>query len=156
MIRPALLVPLLALGLSAAVPAQTTYRWVDAHGQVHYSDRPPPPEIQELEARRFAAPPPDPTLSYTLRKLTADFPVTLYTASNCGDLCDSARSLLGSRGIPYTEFPLANQADLAAYRERFGVPEQVPSLSVGSAQFKGFEPGAWNRLLNDVGYPKAP
>lgn len=156
MTRSALLVPLLALGLSAAVAAQTTYRWVDAQGQVHYSDQPPPQEIQELEARRFAAQPPTPTLSYTLRKLTADFPVTLYTAGDCGDLCASARSLLNSRGIPYTELPLANQADLAAYRERFGVPEQVPSLSVGSAQLKGFEPGAWNKLLSDVGYPKAP
>ena len=77
MIRPALLVPLLALGLSASVSAQTTYRWVDAQGQVHYSDQPPPPEIQQLEARRFAAPAPDTTLSYTLRKLAADFPVTL-------------------------------------------------------------------------------
>ena len=156
MIRPALLVPLLALGLSASVSAQTTYRWVDAQGQVHYYDQPPPPEIQQLEARRFAAPAPDTTLSYTLRKLAADFPVALYTAANCGDLCATARSLLTARGIPFTEMPLASQADLAAYRARFGVPEQVPSLSVGSSQLKGFEPGAWNQLLNDVGYPTAP
>lgn len=156
MIRPALLVPLLALGLSASVAAQTTYRWVDAQGQVHYSDQPPPPEIQQLEARRFSAPAPDSTLPFAVRKLAADFPVTLYTAANCGDLCDTARSLLTARGIPFTEYPLASQADLAVYRERFGVPEQVPAMSVGSSQLKGFEPAAWNRLLNDVGYPKAP
>ncbi|MBR0566399.1 glutaredoxin family protein [Azoarcus sp. L1K30] len=156
MTRTRFLAVLIALGLSALAQAQTTYRWVDRQGQVHYSDQPPPPEAGTPEARRFAAPPPDPTLSYTLRKLGEDFPVTLYTSANCTDLCASARALLGARGIPFTERILASQDDIADFRDRFGSPEQVPTLSVGRKPFKGFEPGGWNRLLDQVGYPKAP
>lgn len=156
MIRPALLVPLLAFSLSAAAVAQTTYQWVDERGQINFSDRPPPSSVRGLEEKRYAAPPPDTTLPYTLRKLTEDFPVTLYTSDNCGELCNTARALLGTRGIPFTESKLATADDLARYRQRFGAPESVPTLSVGNTPYKGFEANAWGRLLDDVGYPKAP
>lgn len=156
MIRPALLTLMLALPLTAAAQEKTTYRWVDERGQVHYSDLPPPSSVLKLEVQRYAAPPPDPTPSYTLRKLTADFPVTLYTSDNCGELCTAARTLLQRRGIPFTESSIATQADLASYRERFGTPETVPTLTVGTTPYKGFEAGAWNGLLDEVGYPKTP
>lgn len=156
MIRPALLALLLALPLMAEAQEKTTYRWVDERGQVHYSDLPPPASIRNIEERRYAAPPPDPTLGYTLRKLTTDFPVTLYTSDNCGELCTNARALLQSRGIPFTETSIATEADLASYRQRFGAPETVPTLTVGTMPYKGFEAGAWNGLLDDAGYPKTP
>lgn len=154
MIRPALLTLLLALPLAAAAQDKTTYRWVDERGQVHYSDLPPPSAVRELDEKRFAAPPPDPTLSYTLRKLAADFPVTLYTSGDCGELCTSARTLLQNRGVPFTETVIATDADLVVYRQRFGAPETVPTLSVGTVPHKGFEAATWNGLLDQVGYPK--
>lgn len=154
MIRPALLALLLALPLTAAAQEKTTYRWVDERGQVHYSDRPPPSSVLELDQKRYAAPPPDPTPSYTVRKLAADFPVTLYTSDNCGELCIGARTLLQNRGVPFTETVIVTEADLAAYRQRFGAPESVPTLSVGTVPHKGFEAGGWNELLDRVGYPK--
>lgn len=155
MIQPALLTLLLVLPLTAAAQEKTTYRWVDQHGQVHYSDLPPPSSALQVDEKRYAAPPPDQTLSYTLRKLAADFPVTLYTSDNCGELCTSARTLLQNRGVPFTETVIATEADLAAYRQRFGAPESAPTLSVGTVPHKGFEAGGWNELLDRVGYPKA-
>lgn len=160
MIRPALLFAVLAFGLMPATQAQTeaptTYRWVDERGQINYSDLPPPSAVQAVEARRFAAPPPDQTLPYALRKLTEDFPVTLYSSENCGEACAAARALLDGRGVPYTETRIATAEALASYRERFGSPESVPTLTIGSTPYKGFESTAWNRLLDNAGYPKTP
>lgn len=159
MIRPALLVPLLVFGPAAGVLAQTTtYRWVDERGQVNFSDQPPPPSVRILEIKRVATAGqnPDRPLSYALGKLATDFPVVLYTSDNCGEPCDAARALLSTRGIPFTESKIATEEGLADYRQRFGAPETVPTVSVGTTPYKGFERGEWSRMLDNVGYPKAP
>ncbi len=38
------------LALPAVATAEEMYRWVDANGEVHYSDQPPPPEVKEYRA----------------------------------------------------------------------------------------------------------
>jgi glutaredoxin len=81
-------------------------------------------------------------------------PVTLFTAPECGEPCDQGRSLLGDRGIPYTERNAqASQADADAVMKAIGAL-QVPVLIVGSEALKGFEPGAWNGALDTAGYPR--
>jgi glutaredoxin len=147
---------LATLSAAGAAGAQTTYRWKDAQGRVHYSDQPPPPEVRELDEQRYAAPAAAQVPSYTLRKLAADFPVTLYSADNCGDLCVQARALLNKRGVPFAERKLATAEDHAAFQRDFNAPPEVPTLAVGRNHLRGLEAGGWNRLLDDAGYPKTP
>jgi hypothetical protein len=142
--------------LAGAALAQSTYRWVDRGGQVHFSDQPPPATIQEVEVKRYSAGRPDLTPSYTVSKAATDFPVALYTSNDCGEPCVLARALLEARGVPFTEQVLSTEDDLVTYRGIFGPPEEVPALTVGRQPFRGFEKGAWNRLLDDAGYPATP
>jgi hypothetical protein len=47
------------VALAAGTVSAETYKWVDAQGQVHYSDRPPPEgaqEVQLIPAQTFRAP----------------------------------------------------------------------------------------------------
>ncbi len=136
--------------------AEDTYRWVDERGQVNFSDLPPPPGARQVEIIRGAAGPADPTLVYSVRKAAADFPVTLYTGKDCGDPCALGRDLLARRGIPFSEKEIVTEDDLAAYRTRFGAPDEVPAIAVGSQTMKGFEAGRWGSMLDDAGYPKTP
>lgn len=156
-------IPALAAGLAVALAfvgasasAADTYRWVDKSGRVNFSDRPPPPGAQQVEQKQFGSTPADTVPDYALRKATEDFPVELYTAENCGAYCDNARDLLTRRGVPFTERKITNEAEHAAFLERFGLPDEVPAIAVGSQTFKGYESGRWNRMLDDAGYPKTP
>ncbi len=40
----------LLLAAASTMAAQEMYRWVDANGEVHYSDQPPPPEVKEYRS----------------------------------------------------------------------------------------------------------
>jgi hypothetical protein len=147
---------LVLAALSASVIAQTTYRWVDDQGKVHFSDQPPPQKIKKVEERKYGADAADLTLSYTVRKAAADFPVTLYTAADCGEPCDSARQLLSARGVPFSEKLIKTEAEVTEYRKVFGGPDEVPAVTIGPFPRRGFEKGAWTRLLDDAGYPRTP
>jgi len=49
----------LALGSAPVAGAEAFYRWTDAEGRAHLSDRPPPPgaeRVQQLEAPSYAVP----------------------------------------------------------------------------------------------------
>ncbi|HET7922893.1 MAG TPA: DUF4124 domain-containing protein [Gammaproteobacteria bacterium] len=61
--RPAALACALCAGLllTAAVHADTVYRWVDKDGHVHYSQTPPANSKAAAKAVEVVPPPPDPT-----------------------------------------------------------------------------------------------
>lgn len=142
--------------LCTAAGAAETYRWVDEQGRVNYADRPPPPNVRQVIQKQFDTPAADTVPAYSVSKAAEDFPVALYTTDSCGEVCDEARTFLGKRGVPFTEHRIATEADIAAYRERFGTPEEVPALSVGNQTLKGYESVRWTRMLDDAGYPKTP
>src|SRR6185503_18140108 len=78
----------------------------------------------------------------------------LYTAPQCGDPCADARSLLGARGIPYSERNAqANPADAEEVKRLIGAL-QVPVLLIGTNPLKGYEEGAWQSALDGAGYPR--
>ena len=138
--------------------AQTTYRWLDkATGQTVFSDQPPPPgAIQVIKQNgndlgtENVAP-----LPYATRLAAEKFPVTLYTAANCLDVCKQGRDLLNSRGIPFAEKILSSDEDIAELVKKTGSEASIPSILVGQQSFKGYESGAWNNLLDLAGYPKS-
>jgi glutaredoxin len=147
------LVLLLCVGLAQA---QTTYRWVDQEGKVHYGDRPPPPSAaKEVQQKKYAGSAADKQPSYEMREAISNFPVTLYVAADCATGCKEARDYLKQRGIPFSEQNVGSNEEIDALRERLGGGDvMVPVLQVGEKTSKGFLEPAWAALLDSAGYPK--
>jgi len=143
---------ILALSLTAMTAQAQTYRWVDSNGKVQITDTPPPGRLKNV-ATSGDKPVADDGQSFALKKAAADFPVTLYSASNCGDPCQRGRELLSSRGIPFTDKTLQSQAEADELKALVG-ETFVPTLKVGKQSLRGFDASAWQNLLDLAGYPK--
>jgi len=142
------------IAASGYVHGAGLYKWIDKNGKVHYGDQPAEdavnPEQKNFSSNVTAS---DDDLPYSVRKAKSDFPVTLYVASNCGDLCIQARAMLNKRGIPFAEKNLVTKEDYSAFKAKYG-GSSTPSLTVGKTLLSGFEVGAWNNELDIAGYPK--
>lgn len=140
----------LAAGSMLAHAAQL-YRWVDDKGNVEWRDTPPPSTAKKVEQRQIR----DNVIStsempYSVQIAAKNFPVTLWT-TDCGDVCNQARSHLNKRGIPYTE--KNPQSDLEGFKKIAGGTE-VPFLEIGNNKLKGYQQTIWDGALDDAGYPK--
>ena len=139
---------------SATAGAQTIFRIVGPDGKVTFSDRPP----EDPKAKATTAPVVSLNsagtagLPFELRGIVSRFPVTLYTAANCGP-CASARAFLSSRGVPYTEKTIGSNEDIEALQRMSG-SQSVPFATIGSQQLKGFSETEWGQFLDAAGYPK--
>lgn len=143
---------LLSLLFSVNAHAQL-YKWVGQDGKVTYSDTPPPASAKKVEEKAITAAPVKSDLPFELAKAMKAQPVTLYTTSKC-NACDSARSLLNTRGIPYAEKTVNSNEDIARLQQ-VGGDKQLPFLTVGRHKLSGFEAEAWNTLLGNAGYPES-
>lgn len=154
MLRPTFLA--FALLATSLATAQTTYRWVDkATGQTVYSDQAPPPGAKQVVKLNASERGDEQQLPYATRQAAEKFPVTLYTSANCTEVCKQSRDLLNGRGIPFSEKMLKSEEEIAELARKLGSEASIPSLFVGQQNFKGFESGAWNNLLDLAGYPKS-
>lgn len=149
---------LLLLLAAAGAQAQQVFRIVGADGRVTYSDRP-----ATATADRAAVPAATvvdtttaPTINtsslpYELRLVAQRYPVTIYTAAGCS-ACDSARSLLRGRGVPFLEKTIVTAADSAAF-ERISGNSSVPYATIGSQALQGFSSVEWTQYLDAAAYP---
>jgi glutaredoxin len=169
MTRPRLALALAALlaFCAAAAQAQGLYRWTDEKGRVHVTDSPPPASAKGVQkagaaastpAKPAATPsgaatPDSGTMPFELTLALKDFPVVLYTSPDCGAPCAQARAALNKRGVPFKETQVWDEASIEAMK-RLGTT-QVPTLTVGRSVQQGFEPGAFDALLDSARYPKA-
>ena len=150
--------PLLLLGVAlvATVPALAQYKVVGPDGKITYTDRPvtapPGGQVQPLRAAAAAAAAARAPLPLELRAVADRFPVTLYTSPECPP-CDSGRSLLQQRGIPFTERVVSSDDDTAAL-QRITNGRTVPALTVGGQALRGFLDTDWQATLDLAGYPK--
>lgn len=143
---------LLAVALAGA-QAQQMYRWVDKDGGVHYTQQPPPPEAKDVQRRSTASGAPEsPELPYATRLAAKNFPVTLYTAPDCGTGCRDARGSLESRGVPFNEMVVGDDRSIEELKRLTG-KTQVPVLRVGPQTQVGYEPESWKAALDAAGYP---
>ena len=156
-VAPKALLALTLLAASFYSPlsnAQQVYRIVGPDGKVTFSDQPPP---AASNAKVNAATPSgggaaaSAGLPFELRQVAAKYPVTLYTGDNCGP-CGSARALLVSRGIPFSERTVTTNDDVQAL-QRLSGDASVPFVTIGSQQLKGFSDAEWTQFLNAAGYP---
>jgi hypothetical protein len=148
---------LLMMLLAGLVQAQTTYRWVDAEGKVHYTDRAPPKTARDVQEKKRSAPAADKELSPAMRQAVNNFPVTLYVSPDCVTACKDGRDYLNKRSIPFSEKSVATIEDVEALKKLLGEGElSVPVLTVGSKVARGYLQTSWAGLLDAAGYPKSP
>ena len=141
-------------GFMGATQAQTIYRIEGANGKVTFSDRLPTSADQGkvvatgTGANSVAT---SANLPFELKQVTAKYPVTLYTAAQCGP-CDSGRVHLAARGVPYAERSVSTAED-SAQLQRVSGEVSLPFLTIGSQRIKGFSAAEWTQYLDAAGYP---
>ncbi len=144
---------LLAALATPAISAEM-YRWVDEKGTVNYTPYPPPANIKKVETKRLGGNSAQPVEgSYSLQQTTKNFPVTLY-ATDCGELCNSARAHLKKRGIPFTEKNPTDAKEIGEFKRHSGGGMEIPLLVVGSLKtIKGYLASDWDTTFDQAGYP---
>ena len=147
----------IAMCLCASAQAQTVYRIVGPDGKVTFSDKPPVTAEQGKVAATAAGASGSASsggsLPFELRQVVSKYPVTLYSAPDCGP-CSTGRSLLSSRGIPFSERSVTTADDVASLQRITG-ESSLPFLTIGSQRIKGFSDSEWNQYLDAAGYPRS-
>ncbi len=141
----------------AAGTVLAQYKYTTPDGRTVYSDQPPPSDARNVQQRDFAAGAStfDTTrMPYELRRAAENFPVTLYTSSQCAP-CDEGRRFLNQRGVPFTE-KTVNSNDDVAYMKSHQLGNSVPVLTVGANTLMQFSAASWGSALDIAGYPKNP
>ena len=144
--------------LAPAAHAQQVFRIVGPDGKVSFSDQPPPAASNAKTTTSAGSPGTkggvsSAALPYELRQIAGKYPVTLYTSQSCGP-CASARTLLASRGVPFTEKTITSSEDLKAL-QRLSGDTSLPFATIGGQQLNGFSDVEWTQFLNAAGYPAA-
>lgn len=159
-LAPKALLALVAVAASLASPllqAQQVYRIIGADGKVTFSDRPPPVAASNARSSESSTSGAGNAVSaglpYELRQVSLKYPVVLYSADSCAP-CGAARSMLTSRGIPFSEKTVTTAADSEAL-QRLSGETSLPFLTIGSQQLKGFSDAEWTQFLDAAGYPKS-
>ncbi len=150
----AALVASAAFVLALPVHAQQVYRIVGADGKITFSDKPPADSNAKVTSGSgggSGGATGASQLPFELRQIVSKYPVTLYTGENCSP-CVSARSMLTSRGVPFTEKTVKTSEDSQAL-QRISGESSLPFATIGSQQLKGFSDSEWTQFLNAAGYP---
>lgn len=142
----------LALLLCAGGASAQMYKWVDANGKTHFTDKPPPASARTSTLKSSGSATSGVQLPYALAQAARNYPVTLYTTSPCGG-CDQGRVLLKARGIPFSEKTVSTAEDEQKLKEVTG-SNNLPALMVGNAKSNGYQASAWNMMLNVALYPE--
>ncbi len=136
------------------------HKWVDEHGNTHYSDTKP----EHIKTTEFKVKPhinSNPT-SYQKRaasitpeaKTSKANPykkkhkVVMYAASWCG-YCKKARAFFRKHKIRYTEFDIEKNAAAKSRYEKFG-GTGVPLIVSGSKKMQGFSEARFERFYLDL------
>lgn len=143
----------LALMACAGAMAQQVYRIVGPDGRVTFSDQPPPANAKAAPVTPGGGPAASagPGLPFELRQVASRYPVTLYTGNNCTP-CQTARTYLQQRGVPFTERTVTTAEDSEALKRLSG-DTVLPFATIGRQQVKGFSDAEWGQYLTAAGYP---
>ena len=135
--------------------AQQVFRIVGPDGKVTFSDKPPVETNAKVTtgtgANAAGGGSGNAALPFELRQVAQKYPVTLYTGDNCSP-CQSARTLLLSRGIPFAE-KTVNTNDDAQALQRLSGDTSLPFATIGGQQLRGFSDSEWTQFLNAAAYP---
>lgn len=143
----------LLAGATGLANAQQVYRIVGPDGKITFSDKPPAETNAKVTAAAGSSGGGVATASlpFELRQVVQRYPVTLYTGDNCGP-CQSARAMLVTRGVPFTEKSVMTPEDSQAL-QRLSGDNSLPFATIGGQQLKGYSDAEWTQFLNAAGYP---
>ena len=142
--------------LAAATANAEIYRWTDAEGRTHYSDKAPPVrnakqvkvKVQSISGPAVVTQAPPSTAG--TRSTGTREPVKLYTTAWCG-YCKKAKAHLAARGVPYREIDV--EGTDSAKREFSALGGRgVPVILVGSQRMDGFDAAGLDTMLAAGGY----
>ena len=153
--RAYLLAGAAAISIATGLQAQTVYRIVGADGKVTFSDKPPANAEQGKIASTGLGAKTDSTgtaLPFELRQVVSKYPVVLYTSAKCAP-CDTGRTFLMSRGVPFNERTVSTPED-HDYLQRLTNDNSLPYLTIGSQRIKGLSDVEWTQYLDAAGYPQ--
>lgn len=155
-VRSAAFAALLAgTALAAGTANAQVYRITGPDGKVTFSDR-PPPDAKATPAQSVAIGGGNGSgtagLPMEVRNAANKYPVTLYTATGCAP-CDSARSYLRQRGVPFSENTVNTREDVAALQRLSGA-SNLPFMTIGAQHVPGFSEAEWSQYFDAAGYPK--
>lgn len=144
---------LVALFVAASAHAAQLYRWVDKNGNVEWRDTPPPASAaaKKVEERRVGGNVIEAGDPYSLQLAAKNHPVTFWSSSDCGKVCEGARAHLKRRGVPYTD--KTPQSDFEGFK-KISPAAEIPILQVGAITLKGYLESEWDSTLDNAGYPR--
>lgn len=136
-----------------AAGALAQYKIVGPDGKVTYTDKPPTAADIRMDNSAPAASNGNAAggMPYETRQATAKYPVTLYAAKSCA-ACDQARDALRKRGVPFNEYSITLDADIAALQARFA-STTLPVITIGTQTMKGYSSNDLQAYLDAAGYP---
>jgi glutaredoxin len=145
-----------ALAAGVAAQSQQVYRYVDKDGRVVYSDRGPPADAKDVQAKRLRGNVIESNeIPLSTQQAQERFPVTLFSFG-CGEVCSAAEGLLNRRGVPFSTVNVETPEGAEQLSKTTG-DLRAPVLQVGDKTFiKGYSEAQWNKALDEAGYPKAP
>lgn len=146
-----LTVVLMLLALPAS--AEQVYRWLDAQGNVNFSDQPPPPSAKNASEKSYKSNSIEGHITPEMLQAKLSNPVTLYASPTCGTPCDRVKAHLARRNIPYSsKDPSSDKNAEAAIRKPDG-KILVPTLVVGNEKIEGYAESELDAALDKAGYP---
>ena len=137
------------------------FRWKDAQGVVHYSDRPDAGVAAEpVQLRPDPPPAAIPAQSQPLKQrpmkpgVPADpvpLDIVMYVMPNCG-YCAQARNHFRARGVAWQEIDItASRAAANDFKAHGGTG--TPLVYINGGRFQGWNPEGYDRALARLGYP---
>jgi glutaredoxin len=143
-----------AVALSLGAYAQSNvYKWTDKNGKVHFSDTPPAEESTNLSHKKLGGGyVQESSLPYATQVAMKRNPVVFYSGPKCGTPCERGRDLLSTRGIPFSERD-ASTKEGAEAMQRLGIRD-LPVVTIGERNVKGYDDDAWHAALDGAGYPR--
>jgi len=143
--------------LLASLHAQAEiYKWTDANGRVHYSDRKPATTAAETfkvntftqtgvklerSSNAYAASP------ESSSKAVSDEKVVMYSTSWCG-YCKKARAYFKKNNIAFVEYDIEKDARAKSQYDKLN-GKGVPVILVGEKRMNGFNESGFERIYQN-------
>jgi len=139
--------------LVGAQPALATklYKWVDEYGNVTYRDTPPADENINYKEENISGG--NAVGGSAADEAAEKFPVVLYSTPDCNS-CNSARSYMQSRGIPFQDKNVQGNGELQQELKKKSGSVSVPTILIGNKVMRGYVQSILEGELDAAGYPK--
>ncbi len=141
----------LAMSSQPALAAKL-YKWVDEYGNVTYRDLPPSEVGAEYTEQDISGGSGSGSESDELAEIAERNPVVLYSVPGCV-ACDSARSYLQSRNIPFQDKNVKNNGKLQQELKKKSGEVSVPTVTIGPKVLSGYLQSLLKGELDAAGYP---